>query len=60
MSHEQDGQYHHTFICDGCENQETLKGYDFAEAWNRMKELGWTCGSIDDEWMHFCPGCDPR
>jgi hypothetical protein len=52
--------------CDACNNvfdpaAEGMKlGLDaWAVVWPAAKRDGWKARQIDDEWLHFCPGCKP-
>ena len=44
-------------ICDGCDESELFKGFEFHEVVEKIKHLGWKIVKDKDEWMHYCPKC---
>lgn len=45
------------FECDACSTVEEFDSRDFHEAWEALKEQGWTVRKIDEAWVHGCPRC---
>lgn len=45
------------FVCDDCGEAEQTDAENFFDAWDEVKQVGWTAKMGDDGWQHFCKDC---
>ena len=43
-------------FCDGCDYSHSEIGH-FSEIWQDLKDEGWRCRRVKNEWEHYCPDC---